>query len=104
MIYAPSRASRSRPGLGTGRAGLNPPLQKGEAVGMPELIEKLRFILFKIPKEINQILRAYAKISSHFRIPSSEHLCLRLNLKILKILPWQDYPCGFAQSEQPILA
>jgi len=69
---------------------------------MPELIEKLRFILLKIPKEINQILRAYAKISSHFRIPSSEHLCLRLNPKILKILPWQDYPCGFAQSEQPI--
>jgi len=36
-------------------------------------------------------------------MPSSDHLCLRLNLKIPEILPWQDYPCGFAQSEQPIL-
>jgi hypothetical protein len=71
---------------------------------MPELIEKLRFILLETPEETNQILRAYAKISSHFSIPSSGHLCLRLNLKILEILPWRDYPCGFAQPEQPILA
>ena len=69
----------------------------------PEFIEMLRFILLKTPEEINQILRAYAKISSNSRMPSSGHLCLRLNLKILEILPWRDYPCGFAQSEQPIL-
>ncbi len=35
-------ASRSRPEIGTGRAGLNPPLQKGEAGGMPELFEMLQ--------------------------------------------------------------
>jgi len=47
---------------------------------MPEFIEILRFILLKTPEEINQILRAYAKISSHFRMPSSDHFCLRLNI------------------------
>jgi hypothetical protein len=69
----------------------------------PEFIEMLRFILLETPEEINQIFRSYAKISSHFRIPSPDHLCLRLNLKILEVPPWRDYPCGFAQSEQPIL-
>ncbi|OPX36449.1 MAG: hypothetical protein B1H12_07040 [Desulfobacteraceae bacterium 4484_190.2] len=67
---------------------------------MPELIAKLRFILFETPEEINQIFRAYAKISSHFRIPSSDYLCLRPNLKVLETPSWRDYPCGFAQSEQ----
>jgi hypothetical protein len=70
---------------------------------MPEFVEMLRFILLKTPEEINQIFRSYAKISSHFRIPSSGHLCLRLNLKILEIPSWRNYPCGFAQSEQPFL-
>ena len=32
-------------------------------------------------------LRACEKITSHFRIPSSAHLCLRLNRKILEIPP-----------------
>ncbi len=31
-------------------------------------------------------LRACAKITSHFRIPSSGHLCLILNRKVLEIV------------------
>ncbi len=33
-----------------------------------------------------QGLRAYAKITYHFRVPSSGHLCPFLNYKILKIV------------------
>ncbi len=42
-------------------------------------------------------LRARQKITSHFRIPSSGHLCPILNRKILEIA---SYYCGFAISDQ----
>jgi hypothetical protein len=44
------------------------------------------------------------KKTSHFRIPSSDYLCLCLNRKILEIPPWRDCSCGFAQTAQPNLA
>ena len=34
----------------------------------------------------NEMIRACAKTTSHFRILSSAHLCLRLNRKILEIV------------------
>jgi hypothetical protein len=39
-----------------------------------------------LSKQSEAMLRACAKITSHFRIPSSAHLCLRLNRKILEIV------------------
>jgi hypothetical protein len=43
-------------------------------------VKKKAYVEYKI-----RCLRACAKITSHFRIPSSGHLCLRLNRKILEI-------------------
>jgi hypothetical protein len=39
-------------------AGLNPPLQKGEAVGMPGLIEKLQFNLVPVERLLRVNLKS----------------------------------------------
>ena len=51
-----------------------------------ELTKALEQVLKATDRETQlKVLRACAKITSHFRIPSSAHLCLRLNRKILEI-------------------
>ena len=53
-----------------------------------ELTKALEQVLKATDRETQlKVLRACAKITSHFRIPSSAHLCLHLNRKILEIPP-----------------
>jgi len=65
--------SRSPLDIGAEEAGI-PTISMGNAAD--------RMAYIKPPRT----LRACAKITSHFRIPSSGHLCLRLNRKILEIV------------------
>jgi len=47
-------------------------------------------------------LRARAKIISHFRIPSSGHLCPILNRKILEIVPLFLWLCDFGSKKSDL--
>ena len=47
-------------------------------------------------------LRACAKITSHFRIPSSGHLCPILNRKVLEIDPLFLWLCNFGSNKSDL--